>query len=217
MVPVWAAAHRDHPLAAPEVVEQVDRRVVDGEVGVRRRVRRLPGPLGSGLGGAGQFGIAGVVVGNAVHPARQLVRGVAALAAVLRGEQVFDGAEPMGVEDDERLRLELVEHFVSEPAESGNQADLLALVQLPPHLLGQHDRRDVGEQAEADNRHLSYFPVPRESVCSPAEGEADPPPAAAQDSPWGLERQELLGGRRKDAQRGIFRCRRSRARLPRSP
>ena len=86
------------------------------------------------------------------------------MAAVLRGEQVFDGAEPVGVEDDERLGLQLVEHLAPEPAESRNQADLLALVQLPAHLLGQHDRRNVREEAEADNRHFVISRYPRGSL-----------------------------------------------------
>ena len=151
-----AAAHRDHPLAAPEVVEQVDRRVVDGEVGILRSVRRLSEAVRRGLGGVGQFGISRIVVGNSRHPAGQFVRGVTAVAARLRGEQVLHGARPVGVEDDERLGLELVEHLVPEAAEPGNEADLLALVQLPAGLLGQHDRGDVGEEAEADNRHFRY-------------------------------------------------------------
>ena len=46
--------------------------------------------------------------------------------------------------------------------QAGDEGDLLALVELQPDLLGQHDGGDVGEQARPDDlTHGSSIPSAR--------------------------------------------------------
>jgi hypothetical protein len=55
------------------------------------------------------------------------------------------------VHQDDRVRLETVEDLRAETPEPRDEADLLALVDLQPDLLGQHDRGDVRDDPRADD------------------------------------------------------------------
>ena len=146
-------ADRDPPLAqAPaEVVPQVDGGVVDGQVRVVDRGD--PGAVRVGLAGDGvrEFRVARPVVGDPAHAARQFVGGEQPGPGGLRGHDELDGGVPVRVEHHDGVVVERLEDLGAQPFQARDQADLLALVQLEPLRVRQHDRGHVREQPRPDD------------------------------------------------------------------
>ena len=98
--------------------------------------------------------IAGDVVGDRRHAARQLVAREMPLSAFVRGHDVLERRLPVRVEHDHGVRREPVDALRPQPAEPRHQRDLLAVVDLLARLLGQHDRRNVRHETGA--HHLPH-------------------------------------------------------------
>ncbi len=149
-----AHADRHPPLVRQPLAQElpeVDGGVVDRQVRVVDR--RDPGAVrvGEPLDVAGEFGIAREVVRHPAHPPGQFLGGEQAGAACLRGDDELHGGRPVGVEDDDGVVVVALEDLLAELPEPGDEGDLLALVQLQPVGLRQHDGGDVGEQPRPDD------------------------------------------------------------------
>lgn len=102
----------------------------------------------------GEFGIAGEVVRHPAHPARQLLGGEETGAAGLRGDHELDGRRPVRVEHDDgvvRVGGLALEDVLAEPAQAGDEGDLLAVVELQPVGLRQDDGGHVREESRPDD------------------------------------------------------------------
>jgi hypothetical protein len=145
-----------HPaLVALQEAEQVDGGVVDGQVRVvdggdpalvdvdgRRRHRR------------GELGVTRQVVGDLAHPAGQLLGGVPPGSARLGRDDELDGREPVRVEHHHEVGLEHVEDLAPHPLQPRVQRGLPAVVERAALLVGEHDRRHVGE--DRGPHHLTH-------------------------------------------------------------
>ncbi len=142
---------RDHVLVVAQVVEEVDGGVVHREVLIFGSVGRGPELLTEICGEAGQLRVSGEVVRDLRHAPGQLGGGEDPATARLGGEQVLHRREPVGVDDDDRVRVERVEHLAAETNQTGHQADLLSVVDLPTRLLVEHDGGGVAQEPGADD------------------------------------------------------------------
>ena len=64
---------------------------------------------------------------------------------------MLDRRLPVGVDNDNRVGLETIEYLTPKPAETGDQADLLAVVQLASGRLVEHDGGSVADEADAND------------------------------------------------------------------
>ena len=129
-----ARAGRHPAFVSLEEAQQVDRRIVDGEVlVVTGRDPRVVVQCG-GLQGPGQLGVAGDVVGHGRHAAGKFVRRVPAGSAGVGGHHHLDEGEPVGVEHHVGVGVQWVETLGPEPFQSGDEVDLLAVVEFPTNL-----------------------------------------------------------------------------------
>ena len=146
-----ARAGRHPAFVSLKEAQQVDRRVVDGEVlVVAGRDPRVVVQCG-GLQGPGQFGIAGDVVGHGRHAAGQFVRRVAAGPTGVGGHHHLDQGEPVGVEHHVGVGTQRVETLGPEPFQTGDEVDFHAVVEFQTDLGGKDDGWDVGHHGRSDD------------------------------------------------------------------
>jgi len=86
-----------------------------------------------------ELGIANDVVGHARHPSGQLIGGEEALAPIVRRDDKLHGREPVTVEHDDEIGLEIVEDLTLEVVQSGVQGALSTVVEGTTFFVGQHD------------------------------------------------------------------------------
>lgn len=63
----------------------------------------------------------------------------------------------MGVDDDDGVGTEPVEHLIPQSDETGDQADLFAVIELATGLLVEHDGRGMAYQPDA--RDLTHTKI----------------------------------------------------------
>jgi hypothetical protein len=60
-------------------------------------------------------------------------------AVLMCREDVLHGAHPMRVDDDDGVGLEPVEHLVTEASQTGDETDLVAVVELSAGRFVEHE------------------------------------------------------------------------------
>ncbi len=164
-----ADAHRDPLLveALPEVAPQVHRRVVQGQVLVVDRSDPRAVRLALCGDRLGQLRIATPLVRDPAHSTGQLLGGEQPGPAMLRGDDELDGREPVRVEHDDRVVVEILELLCSESFQPRHDGELPALVQLQAGLPRKHDRWDMRQQARCDYFTHGATPSSSRSVRTP--------------------------------------------------